>query len=38
MYSIYGIEENDVSQQKLYNILWYLKINNIVVKTLFIVC
>ena len=36
MYSIYGIEENNVSKENIYYFIWYLKRNNIVVKTLFL--
>ena len=35
-YSIYGIEEIDVSWEKLCYIIWYLKRNNCVVKNIFI--
>ena len=38
MYSVYGIEENDISQQSFYNFIWYLKRNNIVVNFILIVC
>ena len=37
MYSIYVIEESDVSQENRYNFIWYLKRDNYAVKTLFIV-
>ena len=38
MYYIYGIEENDASQQNIYTIIWYLKRNNRSMKTIFIAC
>ena len=34
MYYIYSIEENNVSQENPYYIIWYLKINNCIVKTI----
>ena len=37
MYSIYGIQESDVSQENIYYIIWYLKRNNCVLKNIFIV-
>ena len=38
VYSIYSIEENDISWENLYYIIWCLKRNNFVAKTIFIVC
>ena len=38
VYSIYGIEESDVSGENLYYIIWYLKRKKCIVKNLFIMC
>ena len=38
MHYIYGIEESGVSWENLCYIIWYLKRNNCIVKTLFIAC